>query len=112
MARRRSAMLPPFPSTPRFEQLLGDGARWGLNLQYAVQTEPGRHPAQALLIGEHFVGKEPCALVLGDNIYSRSRSRERLAEGRKKTFRRHGVRLPSQDPQRYGVIEFGRTVAR
>src|SRR2546427_6409173 len=54
--------------TPRFEQLLGDGSRWGINLRYEVQPTPGGI-AQAFLVGERFVGKEPCALMLGDNIF-------------------------------------------
>ena len=54
--------------TPRFEQLLGDGKRWGIDLQYAVQESPDGL-AQAFLIGEHFLGGAPSALVLGDNIF-------------------------------------------
>jgi len=54
--------------TPRFEQLLGDGSQWGMNLQYAVQASPDGL-AQAFLIGEQFIGNHPSALVLGDNIF-------------------------------------------
>src|SRR5512135_3673018 len=54
--------------TPRFEQLLGDGRRWGLDLSYAVQPAPEGIP-QAFIIGEKFIGNGPCALILGDNIF-------------------------------------------
>lgn len=54
--------------TPRFEQLLGDGSQWGLNLQYKVQSSPDGL-AQAFILGEEFIGSDPCALVLGDNIF-------------------------------------------
>jgi len=99
--------------TPRFEQLLGDGARWGLNLQYAVQPNPGGI-AQALLIGEHFVGKEPCALVLGDNIFHGHDLASDLQKAAKKTSGATVFAYQVQDPQRYGVIEFrpdGRAVS-
>ena len=99
--------------TPRFEQLLGDGARWGLNLQYAVQPNPGGI-AQALLIGEHFVGKEPCALVLGDNIFHGHDLASDLQKAAKKPSGATVFAYQVQDPQRYGVIEFrpdGRAVS-
>ena len=54
--------------TPRFEQLLGDGRRWGINLSYAVQSAPEGIP-QAFVIGADFIGQGPCALILGDNIF-------------------------------------------
>jgi glucose-1-phosphate thymidylyltransferase len=91
--------------TPRFEQLLGDGARWGLNLQYAVQPNPGGI-AQALLIGEHFVGKAPCALVLGDNIFHGHDLASDLQKAAKKPSGATVFAYQVQDPQRYGVIEF------
>ena len=99
--------------TPRFEQLLGDGARWGLNLQYAVQPNPAGI-AQALLIAEHFVGKEPCALVLGDNIFHGHDLASDLQKAAKKSSGATVFAYQVQDPQRYGVIEFrpdGRAVS-
>ncbi|MHB1188037.1 glucose-1-phosphate thymidylyltransferase RfbA [Thiobacillus sp.] len=91
--------------TPRFEQLLGDGAQWGLNIQYAVQAAP-EGLAQAFLIGSDFIGTDPCALVLGDNIfYGHELSQDLLAAGQ----RAHGATVfayPVHDPERYGVVEF------
>ncbi|HWR75854.1 MAG TPA: glucose-1-phosphate thymidylyltransferase RfbA [Thiobacillus sp.] len=91
--------------TPRFEQLLGDGAQWGLNIQYAVQAAP-EGLAQAFLIGSDFIGSDPCALVLGDNIfYGHELSQDLLAAGQ----RTHGATVfayPVHDPERYGVVEF------
>ncbi|MGK2953038.1 MAG: glucose-1-phosphate thymidylyltransferase RfbA [Thiobacillus sp.] len=99
--------------TPRFEQLLGDGAQWGLNIQYAIQPEP-EGLAQAFLIGADFIGNAPCALVLGDNIfYGHELSQDLLAAGQ----RAHGATVfayPVHDPERYGVVEFdaaGRAVS-
>jgi glucose-1-phosphate thymidylyltransferase len=91
--------------TPRFEQLLGDGSRWGLSLSYAVQPAP-EGLAQAFLIGEPFIGDSPCALVLGDNIfYGHDLARDLVAAAR----RTHGATVfayPVHDPERYGVVEF------
>jgi len=91
--------------TPRFEQLLGDGARWGLNLQYAVQPNPGGI-AQAFLIGEHFVGKEPCALVLGDNIFHGHDLQPTFRQVVRKSSGATVFAYRVQNPQRYGVVEF------
>ena len=91
--------------TPRFEELLGDGSQWGLNLQYAVQPSPDGL-AQAFIIGENFIGDSPSALVLGDNIFyghdfaSLLSSADQRAEGAT-VFAYH-----VQDPHRYGVAEF------
>lgn len=91
--------------TPRFEQLLGDGRKWGLNLQYAVQPSPGGL-AQAFTIGRTFVGGGDSALVLGDNIFYGHEFAHDLARAgnqtRGATIFAHHV----QDPERYGVVEF------
>jgi len=91
--------------TPRFEQLLGDGARWGLNLEYAVQQNPGGI-AQAFLIGERFVGKEPCALVLGDNIFYGHDLQPTFRQVVRKSSGATVFAYRVQNPQRYGVVEF------
>lgn len=91
--------------TPRFGQLLGDGAQWGLNIRYAVQPAP-EGLAQAFLIGSDFIGNDPSALVLGDNIfYGHELSQDLVAAGQ----RTHGATVfayPVHDPERYGVVEF------
>jgi glucose-1-phosphate thymidylyltransferase len=99
--------------TPRFEQLLGDGTRWGLSLSYAVQPSPDGL-AQAFLIGERFINGSPCALILGDNIFYGHDMATDLTEA---AGRRHGATVFAyavQDPERYGVVEFdaaGRAVS-
>jgi glucose-1-phosphate thymidylyltransferase len=99
--------------TPRFEQLLGDGTRWGLNFRYAAQPHPGGI-AQAFLIGEKFIDGEPCALVLGDNIFYGHDLQSDLQRAAKKTSGATVFAYPVRDPQRYGVVEFdaaGRAVS-
>ena len=91
--------------TPRFEQLLGDGRDWGLNLQYAVQASPDGL-AQAFIIGKDFVGKDPSALVLGDNIFYGHDLHRQLEQA---TSRETGATVFAyhvQDPERYGVVDF------
>ena len=91
--------------TPRFEQLLGDGSKWGLNLQYAVQPSPDGL-AQAFVIGRNFVGGDDSALVLGDNIFYGHEFAHDLAHAGTQT---HGATVFAhhvQDPERYGVVEF------
>ena len=94
--------------TPRFEQLLGDGSQWGVNLQYAVQPNP-EGLAQAFIIGADFVGNGPSALVLGDNIfYGHDMAKDLCAASERETgatvfaYRVH-------DPERYGVVDFDAT---
>ena len=99
--------------TPRFEQLLGDGKRWGISLQYAVQPSPDGL-AQAFLIGEKFINGEPCALVLGDNIFYGHNLFGDLQNAAKKTAGATVFAYPVKDPERYGVVEFdaeGRAVS-
>ena len=91
--------------TPRFEHLLGDGSRWGLNLQYAVQPSPDGL-AQAFIIGDDFIGNAPSALVLGDNIFYGHDFAQLLASAK---ARREGASVFAyhvHDPERYGVAEF------
>ncbi len=91
--------------TPRFEQLLGDGKRWGLNIRYAVQPAP-EGIAQAFIIGAEFIGSDRCALVLGDNIfYGHDLSGDLKAAAARAT----GATVFAyqvHDPERYGVVEF------
>ena len=91
--------------TPRFEQLLGSGARWGCSFSYAVQPAP-EGLAQAFLIGESFIGRDHSALVLGDNIFYG----HDFAVFLQRAFERQSgatvFAYPVQDPERYGVVEF------
>jgi len=91
--------------TPRFEQLLGDGAQWGLSIQYAVQAEP-EGLAQAFLIGSDFIGNDPSALVLGDNIFYGHDLGGDLKAASAKSVGATVFAYPVQDPERYGVVEF------
>jgi glucose-1-phosphate thymidylyltransferase len=91
--------------TPRFRQLLGDGARWGLSLSYAVQPAP-EGLAQAFLIGKSFIAGDPCALVLGDNIFYGHDLSKRLHAATGRTGGATVFAYPVHDPERYGVIEF------
>ena len=93
--------------TPRFQQLLGDGARWGLNLSYAVQHSPDGL-AQAFLIGEHFLGASPSALVLGDNLFHGHDFHTLLERANKRADCASVFAYHVQDPERYGVVEFDR----
>jgi len=91
--------------TPRFQQLLGDGARWGLNLSYAVQEAPDGL-AQAFIIGEQFLGNAQSALVLGDNLFYGHDFNSLLDRANARTACASVFAYHVQDPQRYGVIEF------
>ena len=91
--------------TPRFEQLLGDGASWGLSISYAVQPSPDGL-AQAFIIGEQFLDGAPSALVLGDNIFY---GHDLASELRTADARARGASVfayPVTDPERYGVVSF------
>jgi glucose-1-phosphate thymidylyltransferase len=91
--------------TPRFEQLLGKGDRWGLNLQYAVQQSPDGL-AQAFIIGASFIGKQPSALVLGDNIFYGHDFHHLLGNAMARTVGASVFAYHVNDPERYGVAEF------
>ncbi|WP_043611761.1 glucose-1-phosphate thymidylyltransferase RfbA [Chromobacterium violaceum] len=91
--------------TPRFQQLLGDGSQWGINLQYAVQPSPDGL-AQAFLIGERFIDGAPSALVLGDNIFYGHEFSGLLQAANIQTSGATVFAYRVSDPERYGVVEF------
>ena len=99
--------------TPRFQELLGDGRDWGIELSYAVQPKP-EGLAQAFIVGRDFVGRDPSCLILGDNIFH---GHDLAASLKKATAHAKGATVfayPVQDPERYGVVEFdakGRAVS-
>lgn len=94
--------------TPRFQQLLGTGERWGLQLQYAVQPSPDGL-AQAFLIGKEFLAGEGCCLVLGDNIFYGHDFARTLREAVAQTEGATVFAYRVMDPERYGVVEFDKT---
>ncbi len=110
LAKVRDILIISTPEdTPRFQALLGDGSQFGVNLSYAVQPSPDGL-AQAFIIGEEFIGDEPCAMVLGDNIYYGNGFAKKLysvakaaENGRASVF---GYYV--DDPERFGVVEFGK----
>jgi glucose-1-phosphate thymidylyltransferase len=91
--------------TPRFEQLLGDGSRWGLNIRYAVQSAP-EGIAQAFIIGADFLDNDSCALVLGDNIFYGHDLARDVQTAAQKSSGATVFAYPVRDPERYGVVEF------
>ena len=110
LARIREVLIISTPEdTPRIEQLLGDGSQLGMSLSYAVQEKP-EGLAQAFLIGKDFIGDEPCAMILGDNIFygnglgAKLAEAKRDAEAGKATIFGYYV----EDPERFGIMDFTR----
>jgi glucose-1-phosphate thymidylyltransferase len=91
--------------TPKFQELLGDGSRWGLSIEYAVQAKP-EGIAQAFLVGEKFIGASCCALVLGDNIFYGHDLVKSLGQATQTFTGAKVFAYPVNDPERYGVVEF------
>ena len=91
--------------TPRFQQLLGDGSQWGINLEYKIQSSPDGL-AQAFIIGEDFIGDDNCALVLGDNIFYGHDLQYELESALNKKTGATVFAYHVNDPERYGVVEF------
>ena len=89
----------------RFVELLGDGTKWGINLQYAVQPSPDGL-AQAFIIGEEFIGSDPCALILGDNIYYGHDLQLSLKKANSQSEGATIFGYHVNDPERYGVVDF------
>lgn len=106
LAGIRDVLLISTPQdTPRFNQLLGDGSQWGMNLSYAIQPSPDGL-AQAYIIGAHFVGNHPSALVLGDNIFYGHSLKSLLLDAKKRSTGSTVFAYHVHDPERYGVVEF------
>lgn len=93
--------------TPRFEELLGDGSTFGIDLPYAVQPSPDGL-AQAFIIGEEFIGDDTCAMVLGDNIFYGSYFRKNLADAVKAAEEGYATIFGYyvKEPERFGIVEF------
>ncbi|HPP82855.1 MAG TPA: glucose-1-phosphate thymidylyltransferase RfbA [Rubrivivax sp.] len=106
LAGMRDVLLISTPQdTPRFEALLGDGSRWGMNFSYCVQPSPDGL-AQAFVLGRRFVGGHPSALVLGDNIFHGHDLQPLLARAHERTQGATVFAYHVHDPERYGVVEF------
>ena len=100
-------IISPPTDTPRFKELLGDGSHFGINLSYAIQPSPDGL-AQAFIIGEKFIGDEPCAMILGDNIFYGGWFRKNLAEAVKNAEAGKATIFGYyvKDPERFGIVEF------
>ena len=108
LAGMRDVLLISTPEdTPRFAQLLRDGSHWGLDIRYAVQPSPDGL-AQAFIIGRDFVGRDPCVLVLGDNIFYGHDLQPQLLRATAGDAGATIFAYPVADPERYGVAEFDR----
>ncbi|CAM8642653.1 RfbA dTDP-glucose pyrophosphorylase [Oxalobacteraceae bacterium] len=106
LAGMRDILLISTPQdTPRFEQLLGDGSQWGLNIRYAVQPSPDGL-AQAFIIGREFVGQQPSALILGDNLFYGHELDAKLAAANRRDAGATVFAYHVTDPERYGVVAF------
>jgi glucose-1-phosphate thymidylyltransferase len=106
LAGIRDVLLISTPQdTPRFANLLGDGSQWGINIQYAVQPSPDGL-AQAFIIGRDFVGQDPSALVLGDNIFYGHDMVKLLVNANERQSGASVFAYHVQDPERYGVVDF------
>jgi glucose-1-phosphate thymidylyltransferase len=106
LAGIRDIMIISTPAdTPRFEQLLGDGSRFGVNFQYIVQPKP-EGIAQAFLVARKFIGNSCCALVLGDNIFYGHDFAKSVEDAGRQTSGARVFAYPVHDPERYGVVEF------
>ena len=107
LAKIRDILIISTPEdTPRFEKLLGDGSQFGIHLSYAIQKQPNGL-AEAFIIGEHFINKNPCALILGDNIFYGAGLTKHLQNAVKRAEKGictlYGYYV--SDPQRYGIVE-------
>jgi glucose-1-phosphate thymidylyltransferase len=91
--------------TPRFQSLLGDGSQWGMEISYTVQPSPDGL-AQAFILGEEFIGDDPCALVLGDNIFYGHELAQMTQNAANRPKGASVFAYPVHDPERYGVVEF------
>ena len=93
---------------PRFQNLLGDGSQWGISLSYCVQPSPDGL-AQAFILGRDFIGNDPSALILGDNLFHGSHLEELLKAANSRTEGATVFAYQVSDPERYGVVEFDET---